>query len=202
MFSKFINLFKVKEDETLHYMNPEKLSRFHKNYEDDPLSEEDEDAFFRQLEEEKYASIAEVEHEKKQAEANPNRASVLEKMRACMHQREWTAQRKAKLLVTLFIFVAGSLLLFILMYEPHNPLIGKWQPQKKSNIFIPTGDIEFRKEAILANGVSTPIEYIIESQYVEVIDSQTKTRIRFERKDERTIELNLLGVKTTYKKIP
>ncbi|MCD8478151.1 MAG: hypothetical protein LRY68_09955 [Sulfurospirillum sp.] len=87
------------------------------------------------------------------------------------------------------------------MHETPNPLIGKWQPQKKSNIFIPTGDVEFQKEKILANGVSTPIEYTIENTYIEVVDLQTKTRIRFDLKDEKTIELNLLGVKTTYKKV-
>ena len=72
---------------------------------------------------------------------------------------------------------------------------------KKTNIFAPTGEIEFRKDQLLANGVTTPIEYTIESQYVEVVDLNTKMRIPFYITGDKTIELNLLGVKTTYKKI-
>jgi hypothetical protein len=89
----------------------------------------------------------------------------------------------------------------IALHETPNPLIGKWQPQKKSNIFAPTGDIEFQKDKILANGISTPIQYTIEKQYVEVTDLNTKMRIPFYITNEKTIELNLLGIKTTYKKI-
>lgn len=198
MISKLVNLFKVKEDETLNYMDPDKLIKPKRESLYDPLSEEDEDAFFKELEAEKMERFEEVKQTKPQS---TSRNSTLKKMAQCMKEREWNPKRNPKPFIVLFLIVVCTFFISMALHETPNPLIGKWQPQKKSNIFIPTGDVEFQKEKILANGVSTPIEYTIENTYIEVVDLQTKTRIRFDLKDEKTIELNLLGVKTTYKKV-
>ncbi|MBN1840246.1 MAG: hypothetical protein JW802_09425 [Campylobacterales bacterium] len=198
MISKLVNLFKVKEDETLNYMDPDKLIKPKRELLYDPLAEDDEDAFFKELEAEKMERFEEVKQTKTQT---PSRNSTLKKMAQCMKEREWNPKRNPKPFMVLFVILLCTFLISIVLHEVPNPLIGKWQPQKKSNIFIPTGDVEFRKEQILANGVITPIEYTIENTYIEVVDLQTKTRIRFDVKDEKTIELNLLGVKTTYKKV-
>ena len=47
-----MKFFEVKPDETLDYMDPDKLLKNKKRILKDPLNQEDEDEFFRQLEEE------------------------------------------------------------------------------------------------------------------------------------------------------
>jgi len=169
----------------------------------DPLNQEDEDEFFRQLEEEN--NVLERQNVRPepriQPKNQPNRESVLEKMRQCMKERDWNPKHHPRIVIGAAAVLIGTVIMAIALHETPNPLIGKWQPQKKSNIFAPTGDIEFQKDKILANGISTPIQYTIEKQYVEVTDLNTKMRIPFYITNEKTIELNLLGIKTTYKKI-
>ncbi|ACZ11940.1 hypothetical protein [Sulfurospirillum deleyianum] len=201
MLSKITNLFKVKEDETLQYMDPEKLINPNKERVYDPL-EDDEEAFFRELEENSRPSEASLRQTRQEAPQQQSpRESVLKKMAHCMKEREWHPKRNPKPFIALFVIVLIAVFISLALHETPNPLLGKWQPQKKSNIFIPTGDVEFRKEHVLANGVHTEVSYIIEESYVEVVDKQMQTRLRFELKDDKTIELNLLGVKTSYKKI-
>jgi|GEM_PF-754779 len=203
MFSKFMKFFEVKPDETLDYMDPDKLLKNKKRVLKDPLNQEDEDEFFRQLEEEN--SVLERQNVRPepriQPKNQPNRESVLEKMRQCMKERDWNPKHHPRIVIGAAAVLIGTVIMAIALHETPNPLIGKWQPQKKSNIFAPTGDIEFQKDKILANGISTPIQYTIEKQYVEVTDLNTKMRIPFYITNEKTIELNLLGIKTTYKKI-
>lgn len=203
MFSKFMKFFEVKPDETLDYMDPDKLLKNKKRVLKDPLNQEDEDEFFRQLEEEN--SVLERQNIRPepriQPKNQPNRESVLEKMRQCMKERDWNPKHHPRIVIGAAAVLIGTVIMAIALHETPNPLIGKWQPQKKSNIFAPTGDIEFQKDKILANGISTPIQYTIEKQYVEVTDLNTKMRIPFYITNEKTIELNLLGIKTTYKKI-
>ncbi|MEZ7934332.1 MAG: hypothetical protein QMB67_05410 [Sulfurospirillum sp.] len=203
MFSKFMKFFEVKPDETLDYMDPDKLLKNKKRILKDPLNQEDEDEFFRQLEEEN--NVLERQNVRPepriQPKNQPNRESVLEKMRQCMKERDWNPKHHPRIVIGAAAVLIGTVIMAIALHETPNPLIGKWQPQKKSNIFAPTGDIEFQKDKILANGISTPIQYTIEKQYVEVTDLNTKMRIPFYITNEKTIELNLLGIKTTYKKI-
>lgn len=198
-----MKFFEVKPDETLDYMDPDKLLKNKKRILKDPLNQEDEDEFFRQLEEEN--SVLERQNVRPepriQPKNQPNRESVLEKMRQCMKERDWNPKHHPRIVIGAAAVLIGTVIMAIALHETPNPLIGKWQPQKKSNIFAPTGDIEFQKDKILANGISTPIQYTIEKQYVEVTDLNTKMRIPFYITNEKTIELNLLGIKTTYKKI-
>lgn len=198
-----MKFFEVKPDETLDYMDPDKLLKNKKRVLKDPLNQEDEDEFFRQLEEEN--SVLERQNIRPepriQPKNQPNRESVLEKMRQCMKERDWNPKHHPRIVIGAAAVLIGTVIMAIALHETPNPLIGKWQPQKKSNIFAPTGDIEFQKDKILANGISTPIQYTIEKQYVEVTDLNTKMRIPFYITNEKTIELNLLGIKTTYKKI-
>ncbi len=198
-----MKFFEVKPDETLDYMDPDKLLKNKKRILKDPLNQEDEDEFFRQLEEEN--NVLERQNVRPepriQPKNQPNRESVLEKMRQCMKERDWNPKHHPKIVIGAAAILIGTVIMAIALHETPNPLIGKWQPQKKSNIFAPTGDIEFQKDKILANGISTPIQYTIEKQYVEVTDLNTKMRIPFYITNEKTIELNLLGIKTTYKKI-
>lgn len=222
MFSKFKKLFEVKEDDTLDYMDPDKLLKKRKKTLKDPLNEEDDfDSFEPHVNTQKFHSMDELSHHqqsfdddsfdyepphqevkpKPQPHSMPNPDSVLEKMRLRLISIDWNPKRHPKVVIGAGVALLAIGILTFALREVPNPLIGKWQPQKKSNIFAPTGDIEFQKDKILANGISTPIQYNIEEQYVEVIDLNTKMRIPFYRTSEKTIELNLLGIKTTYKKI-
>lgn len=83
--------------------------------------------------------------------------------------------------------------------NPHNPLIGKWKPISKSAFSL--GEIEFTKEKFHTNGNSNKIKYEIDSDKVSIVD-EIGTSIVFYIKDDKTIENNLLGNKTTYKKAP
>ncbi|WP_442765192.1 hypothetical protein [Sulfurospirillum cavolei] len=195
MFSKVINLFKVKEDDTLNFINQEAFQKPSKNHR---FTQEEEDAFFEHLEKEDLA----IQEESPSPKTTPtSRESTLKKMYACMKERDWNPKHHPKILIGLSGTVLLAAFIAFMLHETPNPLLGKWQPIKKTNIFAPTGEIEFRKDQLLANGVTTPIEYTIESQYVEVVDLNTKMRIPFYITGDKTIELNLLGVKTTYKKM-
>ncbi len=202
MFAKFIHLFKVKEDETLNYINSDTLIKPHTKASKDPLSQEDEDEFFRELDEERDAFAHFKAHEETphiDLKIDTSRESVLQKMRQCMQEKDWNPKHHPRILLAVaFIIVATALTIFIL-HETPNPLIGKWRPLGK-NIFLPTGDIEFSKEKVHAMGNNTPVKYNIEEQSVEVIDLTTQMHLTFYFKDEKTIECTILGVKTSYKK--
>lgn len=204
MFKKFINLFKVKEDDTLNYMDPHKILKTKRPPLRDPLNQEDEDAFFRELEEEQEL-FERLEHNESQktsaSQPQPSRESVLRKMRQCMQEKDWNPKHHPKIILGIALLGIATIITFIALHETPNPLIGKWQPQKKSNIFVPTGDIEFKKDQFSANGGSVPVKYDIEDGYVEVVDINTKIRIPFYIKDDKIIECTILGVKTSYKRV-
>ncbi|MDD2383119.1 MAG: hypothetical protein PHN18_02920 [Sulfurospirillaceae bacterium] len=202
MFAKFIRLFKVKEDTTLDYMDPDKLLKPNKKVLRDPLNQEDEDAFFRELDAERDA-LESFEAQDKiplfNEEEAPFRESVLKKMRQCMQEKDWNPKHHPKLLLSIAFILSATALTIFILHETPNPLLGKWKPLGK-NIFLPTGDIEFSKDKVQAMGNSTPVKYDIEEHSIEVIDLTTKMRLTFFIKDEKNIELTILGVKTSYKK--
>ena len=193
----------MKPDETLNYMDPDKLLKNKTRILKDPLAQEDEDEFFRRMEQEDQKFERDYKSPEPQtfSENTVSRESVLNKMYHCMKERDWNPKHHPKIIIGAGVVLLIVIITAIALHETPNPLLGKWQPQKKSNIFIPTGDIEFQKDKILANGISTPIQYTIEDHHVDVIDLNTKMRIPFSITSEKTIELNLLGIKTTYKKV-
>lgn len=203
MFSRFIKFFEVKPDDTLDYMDPDKLIKNKKRVLKDPLNQEDEDEFFRQLEQEQQFS----EHHTTRKEAfkttqndTASRESVLKKMRQCMQERDWNPKHHPKIVVTIACVLIGSVILTMLLRETPNPLLGKWRPQGKT-VFPPSGDLEFSKNKAHAMGATTQVKYKIDHAAITVIDPSTNTNIVFFIKDEKTIESNLLGVKTSYKKV-
>jgi len=203
MLAKLINLFKVKEDETLKYMDTNTLLKKKRPLKD-PLNQEEEDAFFHELEVEKQIleSLEEQEEIPQRKETEDfSRESTLKKMLQCMHERDWNPKHHPKILLGVVFMCIATVITLIALHKTPNPLIGIWRPQKESNIFVPTGDIEFRKDQFLANGGSVPVKYDIEDGYVEVVDVTTKIRIPFYIKDEKMIECTILGVKTSYKKV-
>lgn len=228
MFSKLIALFKVKEDETLNYMNSETFGSkttqqtytqkpVRNRYEEDeddfstPKRKEDDEEFFRRLEEDdkrfdaltgnpsrlntKHTSSSIPHYEESERE------SAMKRMYQCMKERDWNPKTNPRLAIIGGGIIAIGIIMAIVLHETPNPLIGKWQPQKKSNVFVPTGDIEFTKESFNANGNNMSVKYAISDGVVEVIDTNSKMRIPFYVRDDKTIELNILGVKTTYKKM-
>lgn len=201
MFTKFLNLFKVKEDETLNYMSSDKLFKPKKQVLRDPLNQDDEDEFFRELEEEK--TLIENYKEEKVSHNNlkndSSRESILKKMRHCMQEKDWNPKHHPKLLIAIAVVLIASAITIVVLHETPNPLIGKWKPLGK-NIFLPTGDIEFSKDKVQAMGNSTPVKYDIDEHSIEVIDLITNMRLIFVVKDDKNIECTILGVKTSYKK--
>jgi len=63
------------------------------------------------------------------------------------------------------------------------------------------GDIEFTKEKVQALNVTTMVKYNIDDTKVVVMDPSTNTSVTFYITGDKSIETNLLGVKTTYKKV-
>lgn len=202
MFSKFMKFFEVKPDETLDYMDPDKLLKNKKRVLKDPLNQEDEDEFFRQLEMEEHFIDHLNTHEESHTtpKNNASRESVLERMRQCMKERDWNPKHHPRIIIGMAVILIGAVVVAIALHETPNPLIGKWRPQGK-NIFLPVGDIEFAKDKFQANNLSTIVKYDIDDTKVNVIDPATNTGIMFYIKDDKTIENNLLGIKTTYKKV-
>jgi len=204
MFAKLINLFKIREDETLKYMDTNALHKKKRQPLRDPLNQDDEDAFFHELEVENQFLDRIEEHEEiptMKASEESSRASTLKKMRQCMQEKDWNPKHHPKMLIGIAFVCLVTIITLFALHETPNPLIGKWRPQKESNIFVPTGDIEFKKDQFLANGGSVPVKYAIEDGYVEVVDITTKIRIPFYIKDEKIIECSILGVKTSYKRV-
>ncbi len=202
MFTKFLSLFKVKEDETLNYMSAEKLFKPKKQILRDPLNQDDEDEFFRELEAEKYLRENSTVSETTtpiNPKNNPHRESILKKMRQCMQEKDWNPKHHPKLLIAITVILVASALTIVALHETPNPLIGKWKPLGK-NIFLPTGDIEFGKDKVQAMGNSTPVKYDINERSIEVIDLTTNMRLTFLLKDDKNIECTILGVKTSYKR--
>lgn len=202
MFSKFMKFFEVKPDNTLDYMDPDKLLKNKKRVLKDPLNQEEEDEFFRQLEvEEHFSDHLNAQNESQTTSQNtPSRESVLEKMRQCMHERDWNPKHHPKILIASAALILGIVILAIALHETPNPLIGKWRPQGK-NVFLPVGDIEFTKDKFQAVGISTIVKYDIDDTKITAIDPSTNTRVIFYITGDKTIEVNLLGVKTSYKKV-
>ena len=202
MFSKFMKFFEVKEDETLDYMDPDKLHKNKTQALKDPLNQADEDEFFRQLEEEdRQFEYQKIHQEPRMAPKNEaSRESVLKKMRQCMQERDWNPKHHPKIVMGVVAVLIGVGIMAIALHETPNPLIGKWRPTGK-NIFLPVGDIEFTKEKIQVLNVTTMVKYDIDDTKVTVIDPTTNTGITFYITSDKTIETNLLGVKTIYKKI-
>lgn len=197
MFKKFLDLFKVKEDDTLNYIKPEVFAKKQTGR----FSQEDEDEFFKELEANDLSIESPTNTKKNKNTDAPSRESVLNKMYACMKERDWNPKHHPKIVLALVFTVFLSAIIAFMLRETPNPILGKWRPQKQSNVFVPTGDIEFRKNEFHANNINTPIKYDIENGYVEVIDANTKMRVPFYLKDDKTIECTILGVKTLYKKV-
>ena len=197
-----MKFFEVKEDNTLDYMNPDKLLKKKKQVLKDPLNQEDEDEFFRQLEEEDHVFEHQNTHQEphRGSSQNASRESVLKKMSQCMKERDWNPKHHPKMIIGGVCLLIGIGILAIALHETQNPLIGKWRPQGK-NIFLPVGDIEFAKEKVQALNITTMVKYDIDDTKVNVIDPTTNTGITFYLTGDKTIESNLLGVKTTYKKV-
>ncbi|KFL34517.1 MULTISPECIES: hypothetical protein [unclassified Sulfurospirillum] len=202
MFSKFMKFFEVKPDDTLDYMDPDKLLKNKKRVLKDPLNQADEDEFFRQLEvEEQFFDHLNTQEESQTTpKNNASRESVLKKMRQCMQERDWNPKHHPKILLASVATIMGTIILLLVLHETPNPLIGKWRPQGK-NIFLPVGDIEFTKDTFQALGISTMVKYEIDETKVQVIDTTTNTGINFYITRDKTIEVNLLGIKTSYKKV-
>jgi len=202
MFSKFMKFFEVKEDATLDYMDPDKLLRKKKRVLKDPLNQEEEDEFFRQLEEEENTPKRQNIHKESYAppKQNVSRESVLKKMSQCMKERDWNPKHHPKIIIGGVCLFIGVVILAIALHETPNPLIGKWRPQGK-NIFLPVGDIEFAKDKVQALNITTMVKYDIDDTKINVIDTTTNTGVTFYITSDKTIETNLLGVKTTYKKV-
>ena len=202
MFSKFMKFFEVKPDDTLDYMDPDKILKNKKRVLKDPLNQEEEDEFFRQLEvEEQFVEYDTLRPEPQVSPANtPSRESVLEKMRQCMHERDWNPKNHPKIIIACVVALLSIVILVIALRETPNPLIGKWRPQGK-NVFLPVGDIEFTKDKFQAVGITTTVKYDIDDTKITAIDSLTNTGITFYITGDKSIEVNLLGVKTAYKKV-
>ena len=197
-----MKFFEVKEDATLDYMDPDKLLRKKKRVLKDPLNQEEEDEFFRQLEVEESAferpNINEEPH--REPRQKTPRESVLKKMSQCMKERDWNPKHHPKIIIGGVCLFIGVVILAIALHETPNPLIGKWRPQGK-NIFLPVGDIEFAKDKVQALNITTMVKYDIDDTKINVIDTTTNTGVTFYITSDKTIETNLLGVKTTYKKV-
>ncbi|MBV5277612.1 MAG: hypothetical protein J0647_00925 [Campylobacteraceae bacterium] len=106
-----------------------------------------------------------------------------------------------KKLLKKLIWLIPAIILAIILYKvlnPHNPLIGKWKTTSKAAFSL--GDLEFTKDKIATNGIASKIQYDIQSDKINIMD-ELGTGIIFYIKDEKTIESNLLGNKTTYKKV-
>lgn len=197
-----MKFFEVKEDATLDYMDPDKLLRKKKRVLKDPLNQEEEDEFFRQLE------VVESAFERPNINEEPRREprqkipreSVLKKMSQCMKERDWNPKHHPKIIIGGVCLFIGVVILAIALHETPNPLIGKWRPQGK-NIFLPVGDIEFAKDKVQALNITTMVKYDIDDTKINVIDTTTNTGVTFYITSDKTIETNLLGVKTTYKKV-
>ena len=223
MFTKIKKLFEVKEDDTLDYMDPDKLLKKRKKTLKDPLNEEDDfDSFEPHVNTQKAHSMDETSFQQKsfdddsfdyepslnevkikpkpQPHSMPNPDSVLEKMRLRLISIDWNPKRHPKVVIGVGVALFAILILTFALREVPNPLIGKWKPQGK-NIFLPTGDIEFAKEKFQAMGVTTMVDYDIDDTKINVIDRATNKGIVFYITGDKTIEVNLLGVKTTYKKV-
>jgi len=197
-----MKFFEVKEDATLDYMDPDKLLRKKKRVLKDPLNQEEEDEFFRQLEVEESAFERPNIDEEPRREPRQNipRESVLKKMSQCMKERDWNPKHHPKIIIGGVCLFIGVIILAIALHETPNPLIGKWRPQGK-NIFLPVGDIEFAKDKVQALNITTMVKYDIDDTKINVIDTTTNTGVTFYITSDKTIETNLLGVKTTYKKV-
>lgn len=197
-----MKFFEVKEDATLDYMDPDKLLRKKKRVLKDPLNQEEEDEFFRQLEEEENTPKRQNIHKESYAppKQNVSRESVLKKMSQCMKERDWNPKHHPKIIIGGVCLFIGVVILAIALHETPNPLIGKWRPQGK-NIFLPVGDIEFAKDKVQALNITTMVKYDIDDTKINVIDTTTNTGVTFYITSDKTIETNLLGVKTTYKKV-
>lgn len=197
-----MKFFEVKEDETLDYMDPDKLLKNKRKTLKDPLNQADEDEFFRQLEveEQMFEQTNPRQEPRVSPKNNPSRESVLEKMRQCMKERDWNPKHHPKIIVGVAVAIIGSVIMTLALRETPNPIIGKWRPQGK-NIFLPVGDIEFTKEKVQALNVTTMVKYNIDDTKVVVMDPSTNTSVTFYITGDKSIETNLLGVKTTYKKV-
>lgn len=221
MFSKFKKLFEVKEDDTLDYMDPDKLLKKRKKILKDPLNEDDDfDSFEPHVNTRKVQAMEEPTFQEKsfdddsfeyepphqeikakpQPRSMPNPDSVLEKMRLRLISIDWNPKKHPKVVIGTGVALFAIVILTFALREVPNPLIGKWKPQGK-NIFLPTGDIEFAKDKIQAMGVTTVVDYDIDATKINVIDRATNKGIIFYITGDKTIEVNLLGVKTTYKKV-
>lgn len=172
-----------KEDDTLSYMDSNKILRKKRTAPLDPLGEDEELSTY----------------EPPRKEVKPKRDSLLKRLFARTKNIDWNPKKHPKVTIGFTLFLIILVALFVIFREVPNPLIGKWKPQGK-NIFLPTGDVEFSKDKVHAMGITTAVKYDIEKTSITVTDVSTKRSIVFYIKDAQTIENDILGIKTTYKK--
>lgn len=176
-----------KDDDTLSYMDSNKLLNRKKKVLRDPLNEDELDHtdFFEEI---------------PSKNLHTQKPSNIHKFIPYIKSLDWNPKHHPKLIATFMLILISIVILVIVFHETPNPLIGKWRPMGKS-IILPTGDVEFTKDKIHAMNISTLVKYDIEKNKVHVIDLSNKTQVTFYIKDEKTIENNLLGIKTIYKRV-
>lgn len=176
-----------KDDDTLSYMDTNK--RFNKKQKTlrDPLNEDENN------------DIPFVEPVKKK-EPKQKIRQIFKTCVTYLRSLDYNPRHHPKLIAISVLSLIALVILMIVLREIPNPLIGKWRPMSK-NIFLPVGDIEFFKDKMQALNITTTVSYDIDENKIKVIDLSNKTEVVFYIKDEKTIETNLLGVKTLYKKV-
>lgn len=176
-----------KDDDTLSYMDAHKRLKIKQKTLRDPLNEDEngEIPLFEEM---------------PKKELNPKKTSVLKKLIPYLKNLDWNPKHHPKLIASSVLLLIAIVILTIALRETPNPLIGKWRPMSK-NIFLPVGDIEFFKDKMQALNITTLVNYDIEESKIKVVDLSNNTGITFYIKDDKTIETNLLGVKTLYKRV-
>lgn len=176
-----------KDDDTLSYMDANKQFKQKQKALRDPLNEDEnsDTPFFE---------------ETQKKEPKPKKPSAFKKLMPYLKSLDWNPKHHPKLIASLVLLLIAIVILTIALRETPNPLIGKWRPMSK-NIFLPVGDIEFFKDKMQALNITTTVSYDIEESKIKVVDLSNNTGIIFYIKDDKTIETNLLGVKTLYRKV-
>lgn len=176
-----------KDDDTLSYMDANK--RFNKKQKTlrDPLNEDENN------------DIPFVEPVKKK-ESKHTLRQIFKTCISYLKSLDYNPKHHPKLIAISVLSLIALVVIMVVLREIPNPLIGKWRPMSK-NIFLPVGDVEFSKDKMQALNITTAVRYDIEESKIKVIDLSNDTGIIFYIKDEKTIETNLLGVKTLYKKV-
>lgn len=104
---------------------------------------------------------------------------------------------KSKIIATSLISII-AIIGFIIYNINSNPLIGKWKSNNRS--LMGTIKIEFKENKMIFMGIVTKVKYEKDGNEVTVIDD-TGTGMIYKIIDSDTIENNLMGLKTIYKRV-